>query len=88
MEKDKIIISQAKEIVELRDALSAAENKGDTFGKFWLAEKERREKAEKSYDRLLFEFSRALEIIRSSGIEYKSEIIEAETQKGCSVNNG
>lgn len=42
METDKIIISQAKEIAELRDALSAAEKKADTFGRFWLEEKERR----------------------------------------------
>lgn len=63
MDKEKIIVSQAKEIVELREALS-------TLTKNYILACDKQKEEKRAYDRLLFEFGRALEVVR------------AETMKG------
>ena len=75
MDKEKIIVAQAKEIVELRDALS-------TLTESYILACDKQKKSERAYDRLLFEFSRSLEVVRSAGLKFESEIIEAESMKG------
>lgn len=75
MDKEKIIVAQAKEIVELRDALS-------TLTENYILACDKQKKAERAYDRLLFEFSRALEVVRGAGLKFESEIIESESMKG------
>lgn len=75
MDKEKIIVAQAKEIVELREALS-------TLTKNYIIACDKQKKTERVYDRLFFEFSRSLEVIRGAGLKFESEIIEAETMKG------
>ena len=75
MDKEKIIVAQAKEIVELRDALS-------TLTENYILACDKQKKSERAYDRLLFEFSRALEVIRGAGLKFESEVIKAETMKG------
>ena len=75
MDKEKIIVAQAKEIVELREALS-------TLTKNYIIVCDKQKMSERAYDRLLFEFSRSLEVIRGAGLKFESEIIEAETMKG------
>lgn len=75
MDKEKIIVSQAKEIVALREDLSI-------LTKNYIIACDKQKMAKRAYDRLLFEFSRSLEVIRGAGLKFKSEIIEAETMKG------
>lgn len=75
MDKEKIIVAQAKEIVELRDALS-------TLTESYILACDKQKKSERAYDRLLFEFSRSLEVIHGAGLKFESEIIEAESMKG------
>ena len=75
MDKEKIIVAQAKEIVELKEALQV-------LTKNYLNISDKQKTTEMAYDRLLFEFSRALEVVRGAGLEFDSEIIKPETMKG------
>ncbi len=86
MLKAEIIIAQAEEIAELRAKVKDLEGSYYNNIQEKATERKKAEELQKAYDRLLFEFSRALELIRGNGLNFESEIIEAETQKGAITN--
>ncbi len=89
MDKEKIILELTDALVELRAAKKNLEELYYLAIKDRASERKKAEAIQQEYDRLLFEFSRALEVIRGEGLKFESSIIAAETQKGvCNGNKG
>lgn len=94
MEKIKIIESQAEEIAELREKLDYAKRAVDTVYRQYYEANEKAEKLEaeniklkdgfkEATDKLLYDYERALEVIRGAGLDFDSTIIASEYQKGA-----